>query len=190
MTLTSMRNIFFSSIRKAHWGLVLVSFFLPAIEGCNKKIIYPYRECLEPQLWLQTSIYLYPIVLAVLMWMVLSLKESTLRFRVSWAACYGLFLVISYVIYKAITEMPGWYTAVLIVFWGVIAFGLLRCRTDERVMDLIGFLLTGFALWLFPLAFVFRERILYGGWLYLYANSVVVLMYLWEFLLRPRGERT
>ena len=57
-------------------------------------------------------------------------------------------------------------------------------------MDLIGFLLTGFALWLFPLAFVFRERILYGGWLYLYANSVVVLMYLWEFLLRPRGERT
>lgn len=177
-------------LRRLHWGIVLLCFFFPAVEGCNKKIIIPYLDLLKLDAWLQTSIYLYPILLIVLAWIVFSLINSVWRFRVAWTACYLLFLAVSYLLYTAFMEMPGWYCALLIMIWGCSAFGLLRCRNEYRVMDLTGFMLTALALWLFPFAFLFREKILYGGWLYLYANGFIILTYLSQFLsgLRAIGD--
>lgn len=169
-------------LRRFHWGIVLLSFFLPAVEGCNKKIIIPYLEFFKPESWLQTSSYLYPIALAFWAWFIFSLINLKWRFRLSWTAGYLYFLVMSYLLYKVFVEMPDWYCAILIGLWGVIAFGLLRCRDEYRVMDLMGFSLTALALWLFPFVFLFREKILYGGWLYLYANGFVILTYLLQFL--------
>lgn len=176
-------------LRQFHWGIVLLSFFLPAVEGCNKKIIIPYLEFFKPESWLQTSSYLYPIALALLAWIIFSLIKPAWRFRVSWTVYYLAFLVMSYLLYKVFVEMPGWYCALLIGIWGIIAFGLLRCRDECRVMDLMGFMLTALALWLFPFVFLFREKILYGGWLYLYANGFIILTYLSQFLTGLRAVK-
>jgi hypothetical protein len=56
-------------------------------------------------------------------------------------------------------------------------------------MDLIGWLLTSLALWLFPLAFLFMEKLLFGGWLYIYANGFIVLTYLAELLMCIRAGK-
>jgi hypothetical protein len=171
-------------LRCYHWGIVFLCFFLPAVEGCNKKIIYPYQDFLNLNEWLQTSIYLYPIILLFLSWLVFSVVKGSFRFKFSQTVGFLFFLAISYLLYKVYLEMPGWYCVILIGLWGIAAIGLLRCRDEIRVFDLAGFLLTAMALWLFPLAYFFREKMLMGGWLYLYANSFIVLTYIFEFLIR------
>ncbi len=176
-------------LRRFHWGIVLLCSFLPAVEGCNKKIIIPYLDFLKLDSWMQSSIYLYPVMLVLLIWIVFSLIKSAWRFRVAWMVGYLFFLVLSYLVYVTLKEMPGWYCVLLIGIWGVGAFGLLRCRDEHYVMDLTGFLLTALALWFFPFAFLFREKILYGGWLYLYANGFIILTYLLQFLTGLRAVK-
>lgn len=171
-------------LRSYHWGVVFLCFFLPAVEGCNKKIIYPYQDFFNLNEWLQTSIYLYPIMLLVLYWLVFSVIRPSFKFKFSQTVGFLLFLAISYLLYKVYMEMPGWYCAALIGIWGIAAFGLLRCRDEFRIFDLFGFMLTAMAIWLFPLAFIFREKMLLGGWLYLYANSFILLSFLFELVIR------
>lgn len=168
-------------LRQFHWGIVLLCFFLPAVEGCNKKILIPYLDLFKLDAWLQTSIYLYPIGLFLLTWVVCSLTKTVWRMRVSWTVSYLFFLVISYLLYKSFIELPGWYCVFLIGIWGISAFGLLRCRNEHLLMDLTGFMLTALALWLFPLVFLFIEKMLYGGWLFLYANGCIMMTYLSQF---------
>ena len=185
--MASMQNrkaaINFSWIRKAHWGIVFLCFFLPVVEGCNKKIIYPFKDLFNANEWLQTSIFLYPFILVVLTGFIFRALEPAVRYKVSWAIAYIFCLALTYLLWKVFSEMPGLYCAVLVAIWGIMCFGLLRCRDEYLIMDLAGWLLTSLALWLFPLAFLFMEKLLFGGWLYIYANGLIVLTYLAEFLM-------
>jgi hypothetical protein len=191
--MASMQNqrisIDFSLIRKAHWGIVFLCFFLPVVEGCNKKIIYPFNDLFNTNEWLQTSLFLYPFVFVLLAGFIFRALEPAVRYKVSWAIAYIFCLALTYLLWKVFLEMPGMYCAVLIVMWGIMCFGLLRCRDEYRIMDLIGWLLASLALWLFPLAFLFMEKLLFGGWLFIYANGLIVLTYLAEFLMRMRCEK-
>lgn len=175
-----------SFLRRIHWGIVLLCFFLPAVQGCNKEIIYPYLELFKPDSWLQTAIYLYPLALALLVGLIVKLVPSEKRFAAAWSIGYLFFLALSFLLLNVIREMPGWYCALLVMFWGIIAFGLLKSREEGRVIDLMGFLLSGLALWCFPLAFLFREKILYGGWIYIYAHGFIILSYLIEWMCRRK----
>lgn len=177
-------------LRKIHWGIALLCFFLPAVEGCNKKVIYPFMDLFNANEWLQTSIFLYPLVLVLLTGFIFRAFEPAVRYKVSWAIAYIFCLALTYLLWKVFSEMPGLYCAVLIILWGIMCFGLLRCRDEYRIMDLIGWLLTSLALWLFPLAFLFMKKLLFGGWLFIYANGLIVLTYVLEFFIRMvAGQR-
>lgn len=173
-----------SFLRRFHWGIVVLCFFFPVVEGCNKEIVYPYREFFHPDRWLQTTIFLYPIVFFLIVALIMKVIKPGVRFAVSWTAAYVLFIGLSFVLAQAVKEIADGYCSLLVCLWGMMAFGLLKSRNENRLTDLIGFFLTAFALWFFPFVFLFHEKILYGGWLYIYANMVVLLAYAGEWSMR------
>ncbi len=77
--------------------------------------------------------------------------------------------------------MPDQYCALLVVVWGITAFGLLKSRVDQQLYRLVGFFLTALALWVFPFAFLFSKKFLFGGWLYMYASGFIIVSYVVEF---------
>lgn len=177
-----------SVLRRFHWGIILLCFFLPAVEGCNKEIIYPYQDFFNPEEWLQTTIYFYPVAFFLIGGFIFKITKFAFRFAAAWTIAYMFFLALSYLISRSVYEMPETYCILLILLWGIMAFGLLRVRDDNGLIDLIGFFLTAFSLWLFPFVFLFREKILLGGWLYIYAGGIILTTYLWEFWQR-RNEK-
>lgn len=177
----------FEKWRRGHWGVVLLCFFLPAVEGCDKKIIYPYLDVLNPDRWLQTVVFLYPVLLVLIAVIIFKALRPAGRFAVSWAVNYLLFILISWLVFMVVHKMSGNYGVLLTGLWGITAFGLLRCRHENQLADLTGFILTALALWFFPFAFLFSEKILYGGWLYIYASGFVLLSYVVEWGLRRKN---
>lgn len=166
-----------SNLRCFHWGIVFLCFFLPSVVGCDKKIVYPYQEFFNLDNWLQSSLYLYPIAVLLIFRIVLKIVKVSFRFPFAWSIAYGLFLLLSYMIFKVCMDTPENYFMCLVFLWGIMAFGLLRGRDEQQLIDLIGFSVSAFFLWLFPFVYLFNEKILYGGWLYIYASSVVLLTY-------------
>lgn len=181
-------RITYPLIRKFHWALVLACFFLPCVRGCNDEIVFPYREivstpnCTVSDIdWTMLFMFLYPLLFAVVAWLMTRVLKASWRFRVLWILLYAMALGVTYVVAELIKD-PSWRDAgvlgsSLILIWGTVFLGLARIKDLAGLIDLLGFTLSAFALWLFPLGFLFAHEIMIGGWIFIYANGIVLVTY-------------
>jgi hypothetical protein len=80
-----------------------------------------------------------------------------------------------------ITESSEIYDRLVVILLGIMLLGLKRIKDENRLMNLLGFSLTLFSLWLFPYMLFLAKEILIGGWIYIYANSLILLTFSIEF---------
>lgn len=176
----------------------MASFFLPTVRGCNDQIVYPYQEVFDggPD-WIVLFMFLYPIVLAALVWFIHKALKPSWRSRFMWLLLYAIGLGLSYLAAELIKD-PNWrelgvWGSALMILWGVVFLGLARIKTVEGLTDLLHFTVTAFALWLFPIGLFSSVEILIGGWIFIYANSIILVTYVLPFLVnafqpKPPGK--